>query len=148
MTRCALSPLYASPLRATRRALLALAALALAAPVLAQSASRPFPPEAWRGQLQIAQPPLVSMDDRPVMLSPGARILDTSNRVVLSASLVGRTHTVNYLLNPQGQITQVWLLTEAEAREKRRTMGVERNYRFASQEEAAAPGAAPAGPVR
>ena len=79
-----------------------------------------------------------------VRITPGARILDESNRNLRSASLVNRELTVNYLMDRQGQITQVWILSEAEKKERRRTLGVERNFSFESQQGAAQPATLPA----
>ena len=110
----------------------------------AQVGVRSFPKEALRGTLTVKLPPHVEMDDRVTRLTPGARILDESNRNLRSASLVNRELTVNYLMDRQGQITQVWILSEAEKKERRRTLGVERNFTFESQQGAAPPATKPA----
>ncbi|MBX3610689.1 MAG: hypothetical protein KF871_12410 [Hydrogenophaga sp.] len=111
-----------------------LAALAIAGGVHAQESVRKFPKQTLRGELVVKLPPYVEMDERVVRLSPGARIIDTSDRILRSATLVNQTLTVNYLLDKRGQISQVWLLTEAEMKEKRPGYGVERNYTFESQQ--------------
>jgi hypothetical protein len=118
--------------RCLTRALLACTLLLAALPASAQSLKRPFPPEALRGKLTMTQPPYARMDDRDVRLSPGARILSDSNTVVRPASLVGKEVVVNYKVDGRGQIQTVWILTAEEAKEKRRTLGVERNYVFES----------------
>ncbi len=102
--------------------------------VHAQAVQREFPAKALRGSMVIVQPPLVAMDDKPTRLAPGARILDTSNRLVQSATLVNQELTVNYTLDLRGQVHQVWLLSEAEAKVKRAGSGVQRNYTFESQQ--------------
>ena len=76
--------------RCSRRSLLALCAAAtataaLSLPAHAQALSRPFPKEALRGTLVMTQPPYLTMDDRVGRLSPGARIRNTNNTLVLSA---------------------------------------------------------------
>lgn len=114
----------------------ALAALLMAAPLLAhaQSGTRDFPPKALRGAMTVVQPPNVLMDDRPTRLSPGARIRSTNNSLVMSSSLLNQEVVVNYTTDHRGQIQNVWILTEAEAKEKRAGYGVQRNYVFESQQ--------------
>ncbi len=136
MNRC-VTPSASSSFDPCRRRALAVAAglgLLAAGGAQAQAVQRSFPAKALRGSLQVLQPPLVTMDDRPTRLAPGARILDASNKVVRPAALVNRLLTVNYTLDSRGQVHQVWLLTEAEAKEKRPGFGVERNYRFESEQ--------------
>jgi hypothetical protein len=117
---------------------LAAAALALgllsASAVHAQSVQRPFPKDALRGTLTVVQPPYVQMDDRTARLAPGARIRGTDNNLLRPAALVKQELTVNYTMDRKGLIQDVWVLTEQEAKEKRATLGVERNYRFESQQ--------------
>lgn len=85
----------------------------------AQNYQRQFPAAALRGTLEVTAPPQVLINGKPERLSPGARIRSPNNLLVLSASLVGQQLTVNYLRDPQGQIREVWLLSAAEAQEKR-----------------------------
>ncbi|WP_201451475.1 hypothetical protein [Hydrogenophaga sp. BPS33] len=108
------------------------AGLLTASAAHAQAVQRNFPAKALRGTMVVAQPPLVAMDDRPNRFAPGARILDTENRVLRSASLIGQEHVVNYTTDLRGQIHQVWILTAAEAKEKRPGYGTERNFTFES----------------
>jgi hypothetical protein len=100
----------------------------------AQAVQRSFPAKALRGSMVVVQPPLVAMDDRATRFSPGARILDSRNNLVMSSTLVNQELVVNYTLDQRGQIHQVWLLTEAEAKEKRPGYGTQRNYVFESQQ--------------
>ena len=100
----------------------------------AQAVQRPFPKDALRGTLTVVQPPVVQMDDRSSRLAPGARIRGTDNNLLRPASLVKQELTVNYTMDRKGLIQDVWVLTEQEAKEKRATLGVERNYRFESQQ--------------
>lgn len=107
---------------ATRRtALLALAALGLAPAAQAQNLQRQFPAKALRGQLVVQQPPLVTIDGQPARLSPGSRIRNTNNTLVLSASLVGQELTVNYLRDGMGLVHEVWILNAVEADQRRMT---------------------------
>jgi hypothetical protein len=104
-----------------RRHLIA-AALLLAGTgaVLAQDATpRDFPANAFRGTLVVLQPPEITMDGRPARLSPGSRIRGANRMMVLSATLVNQELTVNYTLEPNGMVHDVWILTPAEAALKR-----------------------------
>ncbi len=105
-----------------RRHLLAsLLLLAAGGAAFAQSLPpRQFPAQALRGTLVVQQPPVITMDGVPARLSPGSRIREANNMLVLSAALVDREKlTVNYTLEPNGLVHDVWILTEAEARLKR-----------------------------
>jgi hypothetical protein len=119
MNRC-LAPLTRAP---RRTALLALALLAsgLLPTTQAQTLTRQFPAKALRGKLVVQQPPWVTLDGKTAQLSPGSRIRNTSNTLVLSASLVGQELTVNYLRDGQGLLHEVWILNAVEASEKRPT---------------------------
>jgi hypothetical protein len=88
----------------------------LSAPALAQTVGRPIPTNAQRGTLVVTQPPNVLLNGLAERLSPGARIRSTNNLLVLSGTLVGQHLPVRYAHGPQGEIHEVWILTEAEAR--------------------------------
>lgn len=110
----------------------ALAALLISLPLSAQaqSGTRDFPAKALRGTLVVVQPPNVTMDGRETRLSPGARIHNTNNALVRSSSLLNQELVVNYTVDLRDQIHNVWILTEAEAKEKRAGFGVQRNFVF------------------
>ena len=115
----------------------ALAGLALAAAAMpwaasAQNLLRQFPAAALRGTLEVTAPPEVLINGQPARLSPGARIKNTNNALVMSASLVGNRLVVNYLRDPQGLVHEVWLLSPTEAQEKRAGMGTVYNFNFGS----------------
>jgi hypothetical protein len=101
-----------------RCAFAAAAALLLAATAAtAQSlAPRQFPATALRGDLVVTAPPEVMLNKRPARLAPGARIRGTDHLQQLSGGLVGQRFLVNYTLDLQGQLLDVWILTPAEAR--------------------------------
>jgi hypothetical protein len=134
MNRCTPSASRPSRHRRTTATLAAVLCLGLftAATAHAQAVQRNFPAKALRGTMVVAQPPLVAMDDQPTRLSPGARILDINNNLVRSASLINQELVVNYTTDQRGQVHQVWILTEAEAKEKRPGLGTERNFTFES----------------
>jgi len=104
-----------------RHLLVSLLLLAAAGTAFAQSLPpRQFPPQALRGTLVVQQPPVITMDGAPARLSPGSRIREANNMFVLSGALVDREKlTVNYTLETNGLVHDVWILTEAEARLKR-----------------------------
>lgn len=100
--------------------------------VVAQDLGRQFPAAAKRGTLEVTQPPNILINGQPERLSPGARIKNPNNMIVLSGSLVGQALLVNYLRDPQGQIHEVWLLSPAEAQQKRAGMEPVTNFVFGS----------------
>lgn len=101
-------------------------------PLAAQGLVRQFPAAARRGTLEVTQPPNLLINGQAERLSPGARIKNTNNMIVLSGSLIGQPVLVNYLRDPQGQIHEVWLLNPAEAQEKRAGMEPVTNFVFGS----------------
>ena len=98
------------------RAVLALlfAVLTFAALPAGAQANRTFPANALRGTLLVVAPPQVKVNGAPARLAPGARIRTQDNRIVLSAPLIGVELVVNYTLDNQGQVKDVWILTAAE----------------------------------
>ncbi len=99
----------------------------------AQDLLRQFPPAALRGTLVVTAPPEVLINGQPARLSPGARIKNLNNTLVMSGSLVGSSLVVNYLRDPQGLVHEVWLLSPTEAQEKRAGMGTVYNFSFGSE---------------
>jgi hypothetical protein len=116
MNRC--SPPQATGRRGAALAL-CLLALGLWSAAQAQNLPRQFPAKALRGTLVVLQPPVISLDGKPARLSPGARIRNQTNMLVMSGALVNQELTVNYLLEPHGMVHEAWILTPAEAAEKR-----------------------------
>jgi hypothetical protein len=102
----------------------AMATAPLALPALAQTGEtvkpnvRPFPPLAKRGELVIVTPPEVVMDGKADRLSPGVRIRDANNSLVLSGTLVNLKLPVRYLRDNTGLVHVVWVLNAEEARQK------------------------------
>jgi hypothetical protein len=115
-----------------RLALPALAlCMALTGHAQAQQA-RSFPEKALRGNFTVVQPPNILINGEAAQLSPGARIHDEHNRLVLSSHLVGSTHVVNYTREMNDLVHEVWILTATEAKEKRPGMEAKVNFTFAS----------------
>jgi hypothetical protein len=98
---------------------------------------RKFPDKALRGKMKVVQTPVILIDGKPERLSPGSRIRDTQQRLVMSASITNVELTVNFVRNPMGEVHEVWILTDAEARQKIKTNTPERNFVFGSEQEAA-----------
>ena len=99
----------------------------------AQTLQREFPPAAKRGTLVVTAPPAVLINGKSERLSPGARIKDANNMMVMSAALVGSSVLVNYVRDAQGLIHGVWILSAQEAQEKRAGMETVWNFVFASE---------------
>jgi len=81
----------------------------------AQSPTRTLPTDVKRGQMVVIQPPDVTLDGKAERLSPGARIRNTQNMLLLSGSVVGKALPVIYRRDPVGLIHEVWVLTPDEA---------------------------------
>ena len=104
-----------------RLALAALLSLGSLAGELAPSASlaqesirREAPKDVILGQMSVVTPPDIQIDGKGDRLSPGSRIRDLRNMLVLSASLAGTTVPVVYKRDSAGLVHEVWLLTADE----------------------------------
>ena len=126
MNRCIASPTVTTA--AWRAGLLATAILVMAGAASAQDAVRPFPAAAKRATLQVTYPPEVLLNGKSARLSPGARIRGTNNILVLSGSLAGQSLPVNYVLDPQGMVHEVWILNATEARQSKDATNLPPNY--------------------
>lgn len=104
------------PARLTLAACAALAGLPLTSPtaVLAQGIQRSAPKDVVPGQMIVTAPPEVTMDGKPERLSPGSRIRDLNNMLVLSGGIVGKTLPVVYRRDAAGLVHEVWILTPEE----------------------------------
>ncbi|MGB7302480.1 MAG: hypothetical protein WBD34_24460 [Burkholderiaceae bacterium] len=99
-------------IRLTQFLLVGLISLAIPAGyALAQA--RALPAEARTGNLTMGVFPVAAVNGKPVRFSPGARILNQANQLVLPASVTGKV-PIAYILDFQGQIKQAWLVTNAE----------------------------------
>ena len=103
---------------------LAMGLTALSGTALAQFSTRPFPPTALRGAMVVTNPPELVMNGKAERLSPGARIRGANNMLVMSASIVGQNLLVNFVREPNGMVHEVWILTEAEAKQVLPTGGI------------------------
>jgi hypothetical protein len=96
---------------------------------------RKFPEKALRGRMRVTQAPEILIDGKPERLSPGSRIRDTQQRLVMSASITNQEFVVNFLRNPLGEVHEVWILTPLEARQRIPTNTPATNVNFASNGE-------------
>lgn len=105
-------------------------------PAIAQElATRQFPVAAKRGTLTVTAPPEVRINGTVERLSPGVRIRGVNNMLLMSGALVGQTFVVNYVREQQGLIQEVWLLSQAEADEKRKGAEPTTNFIFGSSDD-------------
>lgn len=100
-----------------RCAFAALAAAAFVLPAAAQVA-RSFPANALRGELVIDQAPEARLNGRPARLSPGVRIHDANNMLVVSGAATGMRLPVHYTLDTLGLVREVWILRADELANK------------------------------
>jgi hypothetical protein len=110
-----------------RCAFACLVALVLSLPAHAQ---RVFENNALRGELVLKAPPEALLNGKPVRLSPGVRIRNQQNLIQLSGSLLEQRLVVNYTLDGMGQVREVWLLTDEEARRQPWPRTVEESQRW------------------
>jgi hypothetical protein len=80
----------------------------------AQGIQRTAPKDVVLGQLTVIAPPQITLDGKPDRLSPGARIRDLNNMMVLSGGIVGKTLPVVYRRDAAGLVHEVWILTADE----------------------------------
>ncbi|MFZ6874112.1 hypothetical protein ACO0LF_18800 [Undibacterium sp. Di27W] len=95
-----------------------LAALTTASfPGLAQiPAERNFPENTKRGVLNMSQYPDVFINGKSVNTAPGLRIFDDENLFVSPTQITGNYIIINYLEDNFGEVSRIWVLTEAERR--------------------------------
>jgi hypothetical protein len=98
-----------------------------------QPMGRAFPRTALRATLVVTAPPEVLLDGKATRLSPGARIRDANNMLVMSGNLVGQRLLVNFTLENNGLVHEVWVLTPTEATQKQAHATPARNFLFNSE---------------
>ncbi|MGH8686146.1 MAG: hypothetical protein ACREVQ_00365 [Burkholderiales bacterium] len=96
--------------------LLAAAALSLllAAAAQAQVQLRTLPAQAQPGKLSHVREMIVTIDGKLARLARGAQVRDQANRILTPMSVPADSF-VAYTLNPQGEVSAVWILTRREA---------------------------------
>jgi hypothetical protein len=123
---------YSLPTLAALGLSLAFGMLAVMADAGAQMATRQFPPKVLRGVMTVTAPPAVTINGTALRLAPGVRIRGPNNMLVMSGALVGQQYAVNYLLEPQGLVREVWILSQAEVDALPRGWDTTTNFHFAS----------------
>ncbi len=109
--------------------ILVIASALLAGLAAAQGIRREAPKDVVLGQLVITTPPEVTLDGKPDRLSPGSRIRDLNNMLVLSGGLVGKTLPVVYRRDAAGLVHEVWILTNEEYSKLGGTGGDKEGYK-------------------
>lgn len=104
--------------RWTRQALQGLvlcAAWAAATSSFAQGLTREAPKDVTPAIIAVGHtPPDITVNGKPDRLSPGSRIRDVNNMLVLSGGLAGKSLYTVYRRDAAGLVHEVWLLTAAE----------------------------------
>jgi len=75
---------------------------------------RTIPANAKRGEIRHVQDMLVEIDGKRMTLAPGAQIRNTTNLTIVPAALPPGAY-VKYLVDAQGMVSRVWILTRQEA---------------------------------
>ncbi len=102
-----------------RWTLTALAGFALAATAVSAQVSsiRGAPKDVKPAIIAVsATPPIITLDGKADRFSPGARIKDRNERLVLTGTLAGQSVYTLYKRDAAGLVHEVWLLTEEEYR--------------------------------
>lgn len=93
----------------------ALLTLTLATGAFAQGIIREAPRDVKPAVMAVsATPPVISINGQPDRLSPGARIRDLNNMLVLSGALANQSVYTVYRRDAAGLVHEVWLLTREE----------------------------------
>ncbi len=93
---------------------LCIAWLGLSATAQAQGMTRQFPANVKRGVMTVTAPPEVQINGTAMRLAPGVRIRGPNNLLLMSSALIGQQYAVNYVLEQQSLVRDVWILTQAE----------------------------------
>ncbi len=112
MNRCLFRPLL-SVSTALTMGVLALAATSSFNAAEAQS-RRTFNDRAERGTIEFVSPPYVRLNGKDAQLSPGSRVYNPENRIVMANNVKGGKYTVRYLTDNMGQLGDVWILSQQE----------------------------------
>jgi hypothetical protein len=83
---------------------------------LAQGIQRSAPKDVVLARMVVTAPPEITLDGKPDRLSPGSRIRDLNNMLVLSGGITGKMMPVVYRRDSAGLVHEVWQLTEEEYR--------------------------------
>jgi hypothetical protein len=95
-----------------------LALLSMAVPCVAQM--RTLPQDTERGVIRHIEGVDVTVDGKRARLAPGATIRNRDNLIIVPTALPEEGARAEYVLDAQGMIFRVWLLTAEEAARDRR----------------------------
>jgi hypothetical protein len=79
------------------------------------AAERNFPEQARRGDMKAYEYPSMKIGDKVYRLSPGSRIFNQHNLIIMPAALQIQAAPVMYTLDIRGDLASLWLLTGDEA---------------------------------
>ena len=99
-------------------ALVAVLALPVSFPAAAQTVQRVFPQNALRGVIAFGEMPEITVNGQAARLAPGARLRGLDNALVTPSALAGRKAMVNYTIEINGLVKDVWILTADEQARK------------------------------
>ena len=83
-------------------------------PVLAQTRPSPIPQDSRRGYIRHVEEMAVTVDDKAMQLAAGAIIRDRQNLIIVPVTIPREGAWAAYVLDRDGQIFRVWLLTPGE----------------------------------
>jgi len=104
-------------------AYLALLPALLAVPAVAQVRTPPIPDSTLRGYVRHLGEMAVAVDDNAMQLTAGAQIRDSQNLIIVPTAIPPNGAWADYVLNPDGQISRMWLLTPDELARPKPTSG-------------------------
>ena len=78
-------------------------------------AERNFPQTAMRGDMKAFEYPAMKIGERAYRLSPGSRIYNRQNLIIMPVAVQNTPTPIMYMLDTRGDLSQVWLLTPTEA---------------------------------
>ena len=116
MIRCTRSRPLAAAHAFAALALLAGALTSLPPSAAAQGIVREAPKDVRPARMVVTAAPQITIDGKPDKLSPGARIRDLNNMLVLSAGITGQDIPVVYRRDAAGLVHEAWILTPDEYR--------------------------------
>ena len=100
---------------AARWSIAAIVAVGISASAAAQN-MRAFPQNTLRGAIVFSADRQLTLNGRATSLTPGARVRNQQNMIVMPDTLIGARWLVHYTMDMGGeQVREVWILTPEEA---------------------------------
>jgi hypothetical protein len=94
-----------------------------AVPVLAQTRAGPIPEDSRRGYIRHVEEMAVTVDDKAMQLAAGATIRNQQNLIIVPVNIPREGAWADYVLDRDGQIFRVWLLTPKERSQPKKQTG-------------------------